>query len=139
MLLYLGPAKHCVGITYQSPTSGGPTVTTILWPDQITFLSKLRLKTMALGFLDLPPAVNIFRPPTCKRSLWTTPYLEIIQKIWNFLHYVHTYTLIQYKGYNCSNFLMVYSSEMVFCYQNCSDLLWEKIVLLIEKNFFWDH
>ena len=40
---------------------------------------------------------------------------------------------------------------MVFCYQNCSDLLWEKIVLVIEKNFwnsrlkaenfqkFWDH
>ena len=25
--------------------------------------------------------------------------------------------------------------EMVFCYQNCSDLLWEKIVLVIEKNF----
>ena len=42
-------------------------------------------------------------------------------------------------------------TEMVFCYQNCSDLLWEKIVLVIEKNFwnsrlkaknlqkFWDH
>ena len=41
--------------------------------------------------------------------------------------------------------------RMVFCYQNCSDLLWEKIVLVIEKNFwnswlkaenlqkFWDH
>ena len=41
--------------------------------------------------------------------------------------------------------------EMVFCYQNCSDLLWEKIVLVIEKNFwnsrlkaenfqnFWNH
>ena len=40
---------------------------------------------------------------------------------------------------------------LVFCYQNCSDLLWEKIVLVIEKNFwnsrlkaenlqkFWDH
>ena len=26
-------------------------------------------------------------------------------------------------------------SEMVFCYQNCSDLLWEKIVLVIEKIF----
>ena len=26
-------------------------------------------------------------------------------------------------------------SGMVFCYQNCSDLLWEKIVLVIEKNF----
>ena len=25
--------------------------------------------------------------------------------------------------------------KMVFCYQNCSDLLWEKIVLVIEKNF----
>ena len=24
--------------------------------------------------------------------------------------------------------------EMVFCYQNCSDLLWEKIVLVIEKK-----
>ena len=24
--------------------------------------------------------------------------------------------------------------EMVFCYQNCSDLLWEKIVLVIEEN-----
>ena len=25
---------------------------------------------------------------------------------------------------------------MVFCYQNCSDLLWEKNVLVIEKNFW---
>ena len=25
---------------------------------------------------------------------------------------------------------------MIICYQNCSDLLWEKIVLVIEKNFF---
>ena len=33
--------------------------------------------------------------------------------------------------------------EMVFCYQNCSDQLWEKIVLVIGKNLkikkFWDH
>ena len=33
---------------------------------------------------------------------------------------------------NCSDLLW----EMVFCYQNCSDLLWEKIVLVIEKNFW---
>ena len=26
------------------------------------------------------------------------------------------------------------SVEMVFCYQNCSDLLWKKIVLVNEKN-----
>ena len=25
---------------------------------------------------------------------------------------------------------------MVFCYQNCSDLLWEKIALVIKKNLF---
>ena len=29
----------------------------------------------------------------------------------------------------------VLMDEMVFCYQNCSDLLWEKVVLVIEKNF----
>ena len=26
--------------------------------------------------------------------------------------------------------------ELVFCYQNCSELLWEKNVLVIEKNFW---
>ena len=26
--------------------------------------------------------------------------------------------------------------KMVFCYQNCSDLLWEKVVLVIEKNIW---
>ena len=26
--------------------------------------------------------------------------------------------------------------RMVFCYQNCSDLLWEKNILVIEKNFW---
>ena len=47
--------------------------------------------------------------------------------------------------------LLQIGMKMVFCYQNCSDLLWEKIVLVIEKNFwnsrlkaenfqnFWDH
>ena len=27
------------------------------------------------------------------------------------------------------------NTEMVFCYQNCSDLMWEKIVPVIEKTF----
>ena len=34
-------------------------------------------------------------------------------------------------------FLTFVGSVMVFCYQNCPDLLWEKIVLVIEK-FFWN-
>ena len=46
---------------------------------------------------------------------------------------------------SCSLFLVMYYLkkmvklaswlEMVFCYQNCSDLLWEKIVPVIEKIF----
>ena len=28
-----------------------------------------------------------------------------------------------------------HSSEMVFCYKNCFDLLWEKIVLVIKKSW----
>ena len=32
-------------------------------------------------------------------------------------------------------FLCKYHKIMVFCYQNCTDLLTEKIVLVIEKNF----
>ena len=28
------------------------------------------------------------------------------------------------------------NATMVFCYQNCSDLLWERIVLVIEKNIW---
>ena len=31
--------------------------------------------------------------------------------------------------------IFVQPIQMVFCYQNCSDLLWEKIVLVIEKEF----
>ena len=34
----------------------------------------------------------------------------------------------------CYNFFYVHI-KMVFCYQYCSDLLWEKIVLVIEKKF----
>ena len=34
----------------------------------------------------------------------------------------------------CRGFLFL-TVEMVFCYQNCSDLLWEKIVLVNEKIF----
>ena len=37
----------------------------------------------------------------------------------------------------CFSSIFLHSkSEMVFCYQNCSDLLWKKNVLVIEKNFW---
>ena len=50
-----------------------------------------------------------------------------------------------------SLFMVRFFKEMVFCYQNCSDLLWEKNALVIEENFWnsrlkaknlqnlWDH
>ena len=28
--------------------------------------------------------------------------------------------------------------EMVFCYQNCSDLLWEKKIVLVTEKTFWN-
>ena len=31
--------------------------------------------------------------------------------------------------------LVIGLGGLVFCFQNCSDLLWEKIVLVIKKNF----
>ena len=40
-----------------------------------------------------------------------------------------------YSGYLNKN--KISSAKMVFCYQNCSALLWEKIVLVIEI-FFWN-
>ena len=48
-------------------------------------------------------------------------------------------------------FLLASESRLVCCYHNCSDLVWEKNILTIEKNFrnsrlkaenfqnFWDH
>ena len=36
------------------------------------------------------------------------------------------------KGRN--SIMLLCQEGMVFCYQNCSDLLWEKIVLVVEKK-----
>ena len=52
----------------------------------------------------------------CKTCQWVLPGNYLIQ-IFNYV--------LNYKWY-------------IFCYQNFSDLLWEKIVLVTEKNF-WDH
>ena len=39
------------------------------------------------------------------------------------------------KRWVCKFFCQLDNRTMVFCYQNYSDLLWEKIVLVIEENF----
>ena len=47
-------------------------------------------------------------------------------RLWN-----HFYLMVVVSLLFCQKNL-----KMVFCYQNCSDLLWEKIVLVIKKNFW---
>ena len=54
---------------------------------------------------------------------------------------------LQFSYNNSSPYLIKILEEspeiargMVFCYQNCSDLLWEKIALeKLEFAKFWDH
>ena len=60
------------------------------------------------------------------KSKFSCPALAIRTPHSNLLSLVQTYF---HKG------LFPYYREMVFCYQNCFDLLWEKNVLVIEKNF----
>ena len=52
--------------------------------------------------------------------------------IWIFLSQKSRIAISDLK-LNCKFFLW---KVMVFCYQNCSGLLWEKNVLVIEKNFW---
>ena len=63
---------------------------------------------------------------TCKGSNIRGRSLNMLNKVSN--NWPSTYpwlTLVKESFYN----------GMVFCYQNCSDLLWEKVGLVIEKNF----
>ena len=67
------------------------------------------------------------------------------------MYYNITYRLIIFRKSLLFTISSKYLKGMVFCYQNCSDLLWEKIVLVIGKNFWnsrlkaenlqnsWDH
>ena len=72
-----------------------------------------------------------------RRKLGRSRPLPLLPESWNFVQKLWG--------------LILFLTKMVFCYQNCSDLQWEKIILVIEKNFwnsrlkaenlqnFWDH
>ena len=49
-----------------------------------------------------------------------------------------TFKQMNWVCLDCKTILLVllHIQKLIFCYQNCSDLLWEKIVLMIEKNFW---
>ena len=72
-------------------------------------------------------------------------YINHPQSVWNTAKNHHLESLaINLNSKNSSNGLGSKSSldwsrwfwGLVFCYQNCSDLLWGKIVLVIEENFW---
>ena len=63
----------------------------------------------------------------CKGDLWENkrfPFLSIFAKAFHLLKFIQ---ILHEKE-------IVPIVFMVFYYQNCSDLLWEKIVLVIEKK-----
>ena len=64
----------------------------------------------------------------------------------DFFHQLTTYLAVLRAGYiSAVKNIIKFSIEMVFRHQNCSNLLWEKNVLVIKKNFwkflqnYWDH
>ena len=67
------------------------------------------------------------------------PLFPLIWDMWDLFVWCVQFTLV----FNWWHFLLPgpfkslksLIKQMVFCYQNYSDLLWEKIVLVIEKNF----
>ena len=66
-----------------------------------------------------------------KESLWRMSSKKST-KIMNY----NFFSFLVFWDYRNQGRLMVEIGEMVFCYQNCSDLLWEKIILVIKKNFW---
>ena len=74
-------------------------------------------------------------------SIWKrTLLLYFSSSVWEKKGSVILWTLLakfmfSYCAAQTALFNTWHRSEMTFCYQNCSDLLWEKIVLVIEKNF----
>ena len=61
--------------------------------------------------------------------------LYMPRRVYEFMVFWRKY-IIEYFRFCMETVCRSSSIEMVFCLQNCSDLLWEKIVLVIEINFW---
>ena len=81
------------------------------------------------------------------QEMWGSPVLWIFTCDLSNVHHAVQYQLRQPRfvpGLAQSQMILknvaltdqTHLKKMVFCYQNCSDLLWEKIALVIEKNFW---
>ena len=96
---------------------------------------------MELYIFQLPTAIFASKPNikfflsylTCARKTYFSdenldPLLREVFLIWK------KKILLEKFSVNLS-VMKTMHEEMVFCYQNCSDLLWEKIVLWLRKTF----
>ena len=120
-------------------------------------VDKYKLLTFFLSLMEPFPRTIILQPVSCSNCLVVMPRGPKIRPTklnckWKSENLGHRYLddIFEYWQTNATN-LSKFPWTMVFCYQNCSDLLWEKNVLVIEKNFwnsrpkaknlqnFWDH
>ena len=76
--------------------------------------------------------VNIGYANSCQRfhrSIFQQNLLTFLTLSWKLNNQYYHDTEQEKKG-------RAEDERMVFCYQNCTDLLWEKNVLVIQKNFW---
>ena len=116
-----------------------------LWPSRTTAIPDSASGTLTPAAIKVRPitvsGIPNVKPITVIIQTWK--YNSIIRpKFYNSSHNLKE--IIQIKKEEGSNwikenFLILRKKfpleKMVFCYQNCSGLLWEKIVLVIEKTF----
>ena len=112
--------------------------------------SRKLLEALATGIGSWFFAIHIYFRTMCKwndqfskivRDLETRPTLKAVAD--NLLKIVGTYLHTQWSDFQNSvqNLWDIFVQNLlVFCYQNCSDLLWEKIVLVytLKKRTFRD-
>ena len=104
------------------------------------------LLSCSLHFIWFPWFFQVIKksfPLWILNSVWKWTY-------WNFLTFM-TLDALKIFLHQVEIITSINRMYLVFCYQNCSDLLWEKMVLVIEKNFWnsrlkvenlqnvWDH
>ena len=63
----------------------------------------------------------------------------LVIQIWSWISMIVVWTTIRKR--TCNKYHIIYlvktqEHKVVFCYQNCSDPLWKKIVLVTEINFW---
>ena len=83
--------------------------------------------------LVLPPLHR-----NAKIHCWNHIFPLLLQRCLVFIIFASTAAAVMMHIF-CSHcfFFAILPVPLVFCYQNCSDLLWEKIVLLIKIFFFF--